>query len=440
MLRIQILGILSIVSFLARPLAAQLPADSSRASVTLEEAIRLSERVQPTVVQAQGTVRNAGAQLRAARGQYLPNITATSTAGNSFSEGISRTDPVTGAIISGSNSSTSVSMGLTASIDLFTGFRRGADIRAAKAVGNAADASLLDARSQARLGTTTEFFNALYGSQLVAVREASVRRAEEQLKVAVNKLASGSATRSDSLRSLVTLGTARLDLVNAQAQLAQSEANLGRLIGVNARVRAVDDSSYYHVLASIDTMAIRKEAESRSPKVQSAAASRDAARASLSSAKSAYWPTLSLGGSYNYNGSDRNDYSLFNQRAVSLQLSWPIFNRFNRERTITTQQSNLDVAAAQADDAARQVEASMTAQLAQLDAARIRIEITQISVTAAQEDLRVQQERYRLGAATIVDLLTSQEALDQAEVDAVNARFDYLRAKAQIEALIGRPL
>jgi outer membrane protein TolC len=39
-----------------------------------------------------------------------------------------------------------------------------------------------------------------------------------------------------------------------------------------------------------------------------------------------------------------------------------------------------------------------------------------------------------------VDILTSQEALDQAEVDAVNARFGYLRAKAQIEALIGRSL
>ena len=63
-----------------------------------------------------------------------------------------------------------------------------------------------------------------------------------------------------------------------------------------------------------------------------------------------------------------------------------------------------------------------------------------MSIRAAEEDLRVQQERYRLGASTIVDLLTSQEALDQAEVDAVNARFDYLRAKAQIEALIGRPL
>ena len=44
------------------------------------------------------------------------------------------------------------------------------------------------------------------------------------------------------------------------------------------------------------------------------------------------------------------------------------------------------------------------------------------------------------GAATIVDVLTSQEALSQAEVDAVTARFNYLRAKAQIEALVGRSL
>ena len=40
----------------------------------------------------------------------------------------------------------------------------------------------------------------------------------------------------------------------------------------------------------------------------------------------------------------------------------------------------------------------------------------------------------------IVDVVTSQEALTQADVDLVTARFDYLRAKAGIEALIGRAL
>ncbi len=444
-MRIPIFLTVLALSATASSVVAQDSTAASRASaqepaVTLQEAIKLAERVQPTVVQAQGSVRNAGAQLRAAYGQFLPSVNASTSAGNSFSEGQSRTDPLTGQIISGNNSSTSVSAGVSASVDLFTGFRRGADIRSAKAQGLAADANLLDARFQSKLNTTQEFLSALYAAQLLNVRQASVRRAEEQLKVSIAKLASGSATRSDSLRSLVTLGTARLQLITAQADLAQSEANLGRLIGVNTRVRAIDDSSYYRVLTALDTSSIRSEAEAQSPRVQSAIASRSAASAAVSAAKAGYWPTLSLNGNYNYNGSDRNDYNLFNNRSVSLQLSWPLFNRFTRERTITTQETNLDVAEAQANDATRLVQSSLTAQLALLDAARLRIEITQVSIRAAEEDLRVQQERYRLGASTIVDLLTSQEALDQAEVDAVNARFDYLRAKAQIEALIGRPL
>jgi outer membrane protein len=86
------------------------------------------------------------------------------------------------------------------------------------------------------------------------------------------------------------------------------------------------------------------------------------------------------------------------------------------------------------------VQANLTTRLAELESARARVGISETSVAAATEDLRVQQERYRLGASTIVDVLTSQEALNQAEVDVVNARFDYLRAKAQLEALIGRKL
>jgi outer membrane protein len=98
------------------------------------------------------------------------------------------------------------------------------------------------------------------------------------------------------------------------------------------------------------------------------------------------------------------------------------------------------VAEAIAADERRAVGAEFTARLAELEAARSQVDITLTSVVAAEEDLRVQQERYRLGASTIVDVLTSQEALNQAEVDVVVARFDYLRAKASLEALIGRNL
>jgi outer membrane protein len=409
-------------------------------AVTLPEAIQLSEKVQPSVVQARGNVETAGAQRRSAWGSYLPSLNAGTSASEFFSEGASSVDPVTGQVISGNRSNRSLNASLSASVDLFTGFRRGAELKAAKASQDAAGASLVDARFQQALTTTNQFFDALAASQLLGVREASVRRAEEQLKVSVAKLRAGSATRSDSLRSLVTLGTARLDLIQSQTDLATAEAGLARLIGESGRVRAADDSAFYRIVAPVDTAGVRAEAESRSPRIQEAIANAVAARADLRASRSAYWPSLNLSASTAWNGSRSNDYDLLNQRQVNLGLKWTLFNGFSRELTVTQRSASLDLAEANAADAQRAVQSELTSQLAALDAARIKIDITQTSVLAATEDLRVQQERYRLGVSTIVDVLTSQEALNQAEVNVVVARFDYLRAKAQLEALIGRTL
>jgi outer membrane protein TolC len=409
-------------------------------TITLEEAIRLSERVQPDMVRATGAVATAAAQRRNAWAAYLPSLTASSSASDFFSEGASRVDPVTGQLLTGNTTNRSISTSLQASVDLFTGFRRGAQNRAARAGQTAAEASLVDARFQQALTTTNQFFDALAAFQLVRVREASVRRAEEQLKVSVNKLRAGSATRSDTLRSRVTLGSANLDLTRAGADLATAEAGLARLVGETGRIQAADDSAFYRVEPTLDTVAIRAEAEAQSPLVRSTVAEADAARAGLSAAKSEYWPNLNLSANTSWNASRTNDYDLLNQRQLTLGLRWNLFDRFDRELAIAQQSAGLDLADATAADAKRQVASELTAALAQLDAAQIQIDITQTCVVAATEDLRVQQERYRLGASTIVDVLTSQEALNQAEVDVVVARFDYLRARAQIEALIGRTL
>jgi outer membrane protein TolC len=160
----------------------------------------------------------------------------------------------------------------------------------------------------------------------------------------------------------------------------------------------------------------------------------------VKSARSGYWPTLAFNGFAGFNGSSRNSYDLVSQRQLALQLSWPLFNGFQREQTIVQQQSNLDVAEAQAADTRRAVQSVLIAQTAALDAARERIGIAETSVAAATEALRVQRSRYQGGVATIVDMLAAQETLTQAEVAVVSARFDYLRAKAQIEAVLGRAL
>lgn len=416
------------------PLEAQIP------TVTLEEAVRRAQQALPTVVQAQSQVRNAEAQVRSAKGAYLPSLSANTTGSTSFSAGPSRSDPVTQQVVNGDRTSTSVSMGLSASVDLFTGFRRGADSRSARATRSAAEASLTDQQFQAGLTATQSFFDALAAQELVAVRQASVKLAEQQLNISVAKLRVGQATRSDSLRSLVNLGTARSNLITAQSDVSRTQAILGRNIGLDGRVLAADDSTFYQTSVVLDTTQLTQEALARSPQVQAAEAQTDAASASVKSARAQYFPTLALSGNTSWSGNNALDYSLYASRGLTLALSWPLFNRFQREQTIVTRLTALDNAEANAADTRRGVQASLTGQYAGLDAARARIDISRTSIEAAQEDLRVINARYQAGAATILDVLTSQEALAQAQVDAVNARFDYLKAKAQIEALIGRHL
>jgi outer membrane protein len=78
--------------------------------------------------------------------------------------------------------------------------------------------------------------------------------------------------------------------------------------------------------------------------------------------------------------------------------------------------------------------------LGALRTAQQQIAIQVAAVAAAEEDIRVQQQRYELGASTQLDVLTSQSQLVQARLSLIQARFNYRVAKAQLEALVGRTL
>jgi outer membrane protein TolC len=73
-------------------------------------------------------------------------------------------------------------------------------------------------------------------------------------------------------------------------------------------------------------------------------------------------------------------------------------------------------------------------------AAVASIDLAQQSEELAAEDLRVSQERYRLGLATILDLQSAQITLLSAQVDVIRRRFEYQLGLARLEALLGTNL
>jgi outer membrane protein TolC len=423
----------------ALPLTA-LPARGQQRAVTLAEALTLAQQASPDVVQARGNVRSAGAGVRAAWGSFLPSLSTSASYGGSFSDGPSRTDPITGEIISGSSSSRSLSLGGTASVDLFTGFSRGSNLTANRANRSDADAALVVQQSQTALSTTNLFLLALQDADLVRVRNDAIRRAQEKLAIANAKLVTRATTIADSLQAVVDLTRFQLQLLTDQRNLADAEANLARQVGMDGRVAAVSDSSLFGLAVIADTAALMSEAQERSPAVIRAVAQVRAAKANVSIVRATYLPRISLSAGTTFSGSNTGGFELFNGRSASLGLSWPLFNGFQRELNLVTRQAALETAISREADARRQVGSTLTSQLAALSAAEQRAALTAQNLETARASARVQTERYRLGSIGIVELNAAQDALSNAETDAVSARYDYLRAKAQIEAILGRTL
>ena len=126
--------------------------------------------------------------------------------------------------------------------------------------------------------------------------------------------------------------------------------------------------------------------------------------------------------------------------ALRFTLQYPIFNGFSREENVTRASVAERNAEAQLRDARLAVQQQLTQFLGALALAQERAAIQIASVAAAEEDLRVQQQRYTLGASTLLDVLTSQSQLNSARAALIQARYDARVAKAQIESIIGRDL
>lgn len=410
-------------------------AGAQQVEVTLQEAVQRALQVQPAMVQARGDQRTAGASTRSALGAYLPTL---SVGGSAARSNVGRIDPTTGQPVPPEYSYTG---SLNANLELFDGFRRFANLRAASANRTAAEAGVVNQRFQVTLNTKEVFYDASAREDLVRVADAQVRRAQQQLQISVEKLRAGSATRSDSLRSTVEYGNARIALLQARANLATAQANLGRQIGMDVPVRAVPDTTLPPLP---DTTALRAGALSSAPQVEQAEAQARAARAQVWSARAQYWPSLNVSYSNNRQGTGAPDFPLFSSYPETFSwrfgVSWTLFNGFTREANQVNASVQRDNAEARAADVRRQVNAQLTQQVAALATAFEQVAIARANVAAATEDLRVQNERYRVGAATILDLLTSQTALTTAEVNLVQTRFNYLLARAEVEALVGRTL
>ena len=418
-------------------LAAQAVTDTTPRPIQLDEAVRLARRNSPAAVQARGDMRIARAGIRSAYFAFLPDLSVS--AGRSWGQGAffgERGDIVTRA------PTTNYSDGFTARATLFDGGRRFFDIRSAHARSSLAEATDVTQEYQVTLDVKRQYFDVLAAREAEEAGRAQLAEAEQGLRVATVRVAAGAASRSDSLRAVVAVGNARLAILDAQNRVQLANASLTRLVGTEFPVTAAPDETTEPSVEALDEPRLLALAQD-GPGVNQAEAQFAAARAIARAERTLYLPTISM--AYFRSGSGRDARFGYNtpfaySYRYDLGLSFPIFDGLQREERVVRANVAADNAEATLRDTRLRAQQELTQALGLLRNAGQRVEVQTTSVAATEQDLRFQQQRYALGAATLLDVLTSQAALNTARNNLITARFDQRVARARLEALIGRPL
>lgn len=418
-------------------------AQSAPRPLTLAEALELAARNAPAVVQAEGQVRAGQAAVRAARGAFLPSLSLTGST-TEQSPATARINNATGELVAGRWATNG---GVAAGLTVFDAFQRQFDLRAARAQEAAAGASVLQQRANVSLDVKQQFYAALAADEALVAARVQRAQADTQLALTRARVIARTATVADSLQARIQVAQAELAEVTATNDRRVADAALGRLVGVVTPVTARGDAAAAggdpEGPLAIDSATLVTLAAT-APQVKQSEASLAAARAGVRAARAPYFPTLAINYGRNVVGSSSRFDPLPPNIRYSGQLrfsvSVPVFDQFTRQQALAQAQVTEANADAQARDAQLAAAQTVSQQLAALSTARAQVATQRVAITAGEETLRVQRQRYQLGVATVLDVLTAQTALAQARFQLAQARFAARTARAQLEALVGRAL
>jgi outer membrane protein len=414
--------------------------DSAR-KLSLEEAIRMAQRNSPDAIQAEGTERTSKAARVSAIGAIMPSASLSAGRTIQFGGGQTRINQNGEQVTVASDPVNST--GLNLNMTLFDGGQRLYNLRTTKSQIEAAEANRVAVKYNVALNVKQQYYAVLAAIESEDAARFQMAQATEQFKTSIAKVRAGVATRSDSLRGVIQVGNAQLALINAQSSKEAADASLTRLVGSEVPVTA-DPASIQENLAALPDSAELAALAKNGPAVEQARANLDAAEESRKASKATYLPSLSASYSRSGSGTDKrfglgDDPFSYNGR-LSFSLSYPIFNNFQREEQVVRAKVAEVNAQATLRDTQLAAQESLTQNIGALRSASQRVAVQVASVAAAEEDVRVQQQRYNIGASTLLDLITSQAALATAQQALIQARYDYRIARAQLEALIGREL
>ena len=433
----------------AAPGAAQGPTLPDTLDITRAVGIAMSES--PILRTSRTQADRAGADRLAAWGAFLPTagvnagLNRSSFSKNTFlgEEGLSETLPQTL-----TSSSQGGNQGLSLNWTVLQGGRRFAGVSQAAASLRAAERRYDDRQRNVIATVRREFLGALQRQELLELTRTQIADREFELDIARRRYEIAAVERTDVLAAQSLLLEAQIRLISEENQLRNGLRQLVVSMGLPSEAGEglvlTDDEGMPDGLPNIDV--IVEAAVTSDPELLAFEADREAAAASLWSSRLSYLPNISVSLSWGRGENFGPDDSFWQfdlgdtSHYFSVSASWNLFDGFNRE----VQNARASAARRQAEEDLRgrrlEIERDIRRFGAEIEEWAQTLDLLEQQYAISRERLDMQQERYRLGTASFLELQDAIGAVQRSENSIVQTRYSYLIAWSNLaEYMEGRP-
>lgn len=422
----------------AIPAAAQqpVPAPQPGSTITFDDALRLALRQNISIRQARNTIESSEASVRQARMQFVPNLSLSTNTSTNVGRNFNQNE---GRIIN--QTSQSVNASISSGVTLFNGFRNVADLRSAQATEEASEQTLERTRQTVVFTVASNFLTLVTNQEQLRVQEENLA-AQEALQAQVEQFVqAGTRAVSDLYQQQAAVASARVQVVSARRAVELAKVDLIQTL-------QLDPSGTYQFMPPTlaDTVAISgdsvpglphydldslmAQAFTRRADLTAQLSRLQAAEQGIRGARGGRLPSVSLSVNYSSAYTNANDLGFFNQfdqrrgGSLGLGLSVPVFDRGSA--SIATQQAEIQLENARLALEQQRQTVALEVRRAVLDYQAAQEQLVAAAAQKRAADLAVTtvQERYRVGAATLVEVTQAQAQQVQAASGYVNARYN----------------
>ncbi len=430
--------VLYLLLVLVLPLTSELQAQSRESVLNLEQCISLAKERNLGLKEEQLKLRQAKLSHSSSLNAFLPR--ASANVGQNFSFG--RSQDKRGVYVDRSSSATN--FGISASLELFSGLRR---LNNRKATGlnlKAKEFGFAEAKENLELQVTQLYFLWLYRHYAYEASKAQTERFKAQYKLAEGMVKVGKWSRDKLLEAKTSVAQAQDNELSLFNELTLAKLDLCQAIeqdieDTSFELKALDDEL---LLASAQELEeegdIYTQALDKRPTFQRSRLEIEASKLAIASARSGYYPSLSLnlgyGNSYYY--LMEKQYRAFNQpfseqwkqngrSYIGLSLNIPLFDAFRTRNQIRSAKLDFQFRQLAYQKQCKLVRKEVAGAKMNLKLAKGKMKSSEISWQLNEDLAKLMEEKLRLGKATQLEYRQAVQNEFVAKQNYLKAQIDY---------------